>query len=111
MGMSTMAGNGLLMKALMGLRQKLANKTIDSKDYKSLLTNATFGNSITHWNKSNPFTENYAQFVDYVDDPKFLIKQMKIFPKEESTASKIASTIQRNPIFMLFLCPFSDSTF
>ena len=106
-----MAGNGLLMKALMTVRQKLANNVIDYKEYKDVLKFSKFGNEILHWNKPNPFTENYAQFVDYVDNPKFLIKQMKIFPKEESTASKIASTIHRNPIFMLFLCPFSDSTF
>ena len=92
-GMSTMAGNGLLMKALMGLRQNLANKTIDSKEYKNSLTNSTFGSAIMHWNKPNPFTQNHAQFIDNVENPKFLMKQMRIFPKEASTPFKIASKV------------------
>ena len=91
--MSTMAGNGLLMKALMGLRQNLANNTINSKEYKHSLTHATFGSAIMHWNKSNPFTQNYAQFIDYVDNPKFLMKQMRILPKVGSTAFKMVSKI------------------
>ena len=90
--MSTMAGNGLLMKALMGLRQKLANNTIYSKDYKESLTLGNFGNSILHWNKPNPFTQNHAQFIDNVNNPKFLIKQMRVIPKfESSMAFKMAT--------------------
>ena len=93
-GMSTMAGNGLLMKALMSLRKKLANNTIDSKEYKELLKLAQFGNGILHWNKANPFTQNHAQFIDYVNNPKFLIKQMRVIPKfESSMAFKMASKI------------------
>jgi len=92
-GMSTMAGNGLLMKALMGLRQNVANNTITSSEYKNSLTHATFGNAILHWNKANPFTQNYAQFIDNVNNPKFLMKQMRILPKEGSTALGIASKV------------------
>ena len=88
--MSTMAGNGLLMKALMGLRQKLSDKTIDSKDYKESLKLAQFGNGIPHWNKANPFTQNYAQFIDNVNNPKFLVKQMRV-PKDWSMAFKMAT--------------------
>ena len=90
--MSTMAGNGLLMKALMGLREKLSNNTIDSKEYKESLKLAQFGNNILHWNKTNPFTQNYAQFIDNVNNPKFLAKQMRVdTPKELSMAFKMAS--------------------
>jgi len=92
-GMSTMAGNGLLMKALMGLRQNVANNTITSSEYKNSLTHATFGNAFLHWNKANPFTQNYAQFIDNVNNPKFLMKQMRILPKEGSTALGIASKV------------------
>ena len=48
--MSTMAGNGLLMKALMTVRQKLANNVIDYKEYKDVLKFSKFGNEILHWN-------------------------------------------------------------
>ena len=92
-GMSTMAGNGLLMKALMGLRQNLANNNITSTEYKNSLTHSTFGDSILHWNKSNPFTQNYAQFIDDVNNPKFLIKKMRVLPKEGSAALGIASKV------------------
>jgi hypothetical protein len=84
--MSTMAGNGLLMKALMSLRKKLANNTIDSKEYKELLKLAQFGNGILHWNKANPFTQNYAQFIDNVNNPKILAKQIRVKPKDWSMA-------------------------
>ena len=93
-GMSTMAGNGLLMKALMGLRQKLSANIIDSKEYKESLKLAQFGNKILHWNKANPFTQNYAQFIDNVNNPKILAKQMRVgvtTPKELSMAFRMAT--------------------
>ena len=90
--MSTMAGNGLLMKALMGLRQKLSANIIDSKEYKESLKLAEFGKDIPHWNKPNPFTQNYAQFIDNVNNPKILAKQMRVVtPKELSMAFKMAT--------------------
>ena len=90
--MSTMAGNGLLMKALMGLRQKLSANIIDSKEYKESLKLAEFGKDIPHWNKPNPFTQNYAQFIDNVNNPKILAKQMRVgTPKELSMAFKMAT--------------------
>ena len=87
-----MAGNGLLMKALMGLRQKLSANIIDSKEYKESLKLAEFGKDIPHWNKPNPFTQNYAQFIDNVNNPKILAKQMRVgTPKELSMAFKMAT--------------------
>ena len=94
--MSTMAGNGLLMKALMSLRQNLSDNTIDSKEYKETLKLSQFGNEfgngILHWNKPNPFTQNYAQFIDNVNNPKILAKQMRVStPNESSMAFKMAT--------------------
>ena len=86
-----MAGNGLLMKALMTLRQKLANNVIDSKEYKNSLKLANYGNEILHWNKPNPFNQNYANFIDYVDNPRFLRKRIRISPQDGSMGFKLAS--------------------
>ena len=73
-GMSTMAGNALLMKGLMSLRQKLSIGEIDDRQFSSSLKTSDFGN-ILHWNKPNPFTQNYAQFTDNVNNTKFLPKR------------------------------------
>ena len=91
--MSTMAGNGLLMKALMTVRQKLANNVIDSKEYKDVLKFSNFGNEILHWNKPNPFNENYAKFIDYANNPKFLRKQIRILPQDVSIGFQLASKL------------------
>jgi len=77
-GMSTMAGNALLMKALMGMRQKVSNNELDSKEFQNSLRTSSFGNNIIHWSKKNPFNENYAQFVDSVNNPKQLAKHLGV---------------------------------
>jgi len=69
LGMTTMGGNALLMKAMMDLRGKLATGAIDEQQYYAALQTSSFGN-IRHWNKPNPFKQNFAQFVD--SNPKVL---------------------------------------
>jgi len=76
-GMSTMAGNALLMKALMSLRQKVSTGAIGVQEYKDSLKNASFA-SILHWNKPNPFTQNHAQFIDYANNPKVLAQRFGV---------------------------------
>lgn len=84
-GMSTMAGNGLLMQALMKQRQMLSNGTTNPNEYKNNLANGNFGR-ILHWNKSNPFNEiNFAQFTDNVDNPKVLADLIGV-RRQEATA-------------------------
>merc|ERR1719204_3049317 len=73
-GMSVMAGNALLMKAIMSLRQKLSAGTIDNAEFAQKLQTSDFGSNIEHWNKANPFPQNYAQFFDAVKNPKQIAK-------------------------------------
>lgn len=76
-GMRTMAGNALLMKALMSLRQKVSTDAMNNQEFRESLRSSNFGNDILHWNKPNPFTQNYAQFIDHIDNPKFLAKRFE----------------------------------
>jgi len=69
LGMTTMGGNSLLMKAMMDLRGQLASGAINEEQYKLALQTSSF-NTIRHWNKPNPFHQNFAQFVD--SNPKVL---------------------------------------
>jgi len=94
-GMSTMAGNALLMKALMGLRQKVSTGGMDVQEYTDALQTASFA-SIPHWNKQNPFTQNYAQFIDFSNNPKVLaqrfgVKKALPFP----ISQKVVNTLLR----------------
>ena len=51
------------------------------------LVNLQCGNNgILHWNKANPFTQNYAQFIDNVNNPKFLVKQMRVSTPNRAVA-------------------------
>ena len=54
----------------------MSTGAIDTQEYQESLIHSNFGNGILHWNKPNPLTQNYAQFIDYVDNPKFLAKRM-----------------------------------
>jgi len=85
-GMSVMAGNALLMKAIMSLRQKLSAGTIDNAEFAQKLQTSDFGSNIEHWNKANPFTQNYAQFFDAVKNPKQIAKTFG-FKKPEPLAT------------------------
>ena len=94
-GMSTMAGNALLMKALMSLRQKVAQGTILTSDYKKILANSNFDNNILHWDKNNPLVQNYAQFIDNVNDPRVLAKSLnlsKIQPQLKMSKELMSAT-------------------
>ena len=93
-GMSTMAGNGLLMKAIMSLRQKLSVGAIDEETYKASLKTSDFS-SILHWNKPNPFRQNYAQFMDYVNNPKFLAKKFGLRTTAPPSMVKPVNTLLR----------------
>ena len=71
--MSTMAGNGLLMKALMGLRQKLSDNEIDSKEYKESLKLAQFGNHTVSFQIFRSLSVSFTKVAD-----RFMISGKKI---------------------------------
>jgi len=85
-GMSVMAGNALLMKGVMALREKLSSGAIDSTQFAQKLQTSDFGADIKHWNKANPFTQNYAQFFDAVKNPRQIAKTFG-FKKPEPLAA------------------------
>jgi len=73
-GMTTMAPNGLLMKAVLGARQQLAQGQITNEEWKHKLETSQF--SIPHWKFRNPFARNYAQFMDSVEEPRLFAKYL-----------------------------------
>ena len=90
-GMSTMAGNALLMKAIMSQRQNI----IGCEDFHDSMKNsATIGN-ILHWNRPNPFNQNFAQFIDNVESPKILAKKFGIQKKSLPLANRLFNTIYK----------------
>ena len=94
-GMSTMAGNALLMKAIMSQRQKVSQNIIEVSEFKNSLKNSgTIGN-ILHWNKPNPFNQNFAQFLDNADNPKILARKFGIQKKNLPLAYRFFNTIYR----------------
>ena len=94
-GMSTMAGNALLMKAIMSQRQKVAENIIEGKDFRDSLKNSGTIGSIIHWNKPNPLNQNFAQFIDNVDNPKILAKKFGIQKKPLPMSSKLFNTFYK----------------
>ena len=76
-GVSTMAPNALLLKAIQGAREKLSNGEIDTTEYQRQLKESDFG-TIRHWSAPNPFARNYAQFVDNVDNPMIVAKKLGV---------------------------------
>ena len=94
-GMSTMAGNALLMKAIMYQRQKFSDNIIDGTDFKNSLKNSGTIGSILHWNKPNPFNQNFAQFLDNADNPKILARKFGIQKKNLPLAYRFFNTIYR----------------
>ena len=85
-GMTTVGANALLMKALMDTRQKVSQGTMDALDFKATLQQSSFG-SIRHWNQPNPFNQNYAQFVDYVNNPKVIFNKLGLGKKTSAASS------------------------
>ena len=77
-GMTTMAPNGLLMKAIMGAREDLAEGKISNEEWKKKLQTSQF--DIPHWSHGNPFRRNYAQFMDSVEKPQVFAKTMNPMP-------------------------------
>ena len=75
-GMTTMAPNALLMRALMETRQQLSRGEICNREYARRLRESDF-RRIPHWNAPNPFSRNYAQFVDNVSNPLKLSRYFK----------------------------------
>ena len=75
-GMTTMAPNALLMKAVLETRRQLSRGIISSREYARKLRESDFSR-IPHWNAPNPFSRNYSQFVDNVSNPFILAKYFK----------------------------------
>ena len=94
-GMSTMAGNALLMKAIMSQRQKVSQNIIDGIDFKDSLKNSGTIGDILHWNKPNPFNQNFAQFLDNANNPKILAKKFGIQKKSLPLAYRFFNTIYK----------------
>ena len=76
-GISTMASNGLLLKAILGARQKLSRREIDVQEFKRQLKESDFG-TIPHWANVNPFQRNYAQFFDNLSNPMVVAKRLGV---------------------------------
>lgn len=83
-GMTTMAPNALLMKAVMGARKQLSLGQITNSQFSEILRTSNFGNKIPHWKYANPFSRNYAQFMDNVRNPQVLAKYFNRQQKEIS---------------------------
>ena len=90
-GMSTMAGNALLMKAIMSQRQNI----IGCEDFHDSLKNSETISNILHWNKPNPFNQNFAQFIDNAESPKILAKKFGIQKKSLPLANRLFNTIYK----------------
>ena len=83
-GMTTMAPNGLLMKAVMGAREQLAQGQISNAEWQTKLQTSQF--SIPHWSHGNPFQRNYAQFMDSVAKPQVFAKYLQPRPSHLTTS-------------------------
>ena len=88
-GMTTMAPNGLLMKAVMNSREELALGKISNEEWQMNLQTSQF--TIPQWKATNPFQRNYAQFMDNIDQPQVFAKYLK--PKH-SYLAKLLYNIQ-----------------
>ena len=75
-GMTTMAGNALLMHALMALRGDLAAGWVTEAEFRRRIAESDFRH-IPNWNGENPFARNYAPFVDSVAEPKIIWNKMR----------------------------------
>lgn len=70
-GITMMAPNALLMKAIVGIRQEG-----DPADFARKMASSDFGR-IPHWTHRNPFRRNYAPFADDADDPRVVARYMQ----------------------------------
>ena len=93
-GISTMASNGLLLKAILGARQKLSRGEIDDHEFKRQLKESDFG-TIPHWESVNPFRRNYAQFFDHLSNPMVVAKRLGVKHKYPRRLLNILRWIRR----------------
>ena len=63
LGITSMVSNGLLMNAIIGLREELGKGEITEEEFFDRLRSSNF-NSIPHYDYPNPFKRNYAPFID-----------------------------------------------
>ena len=75
-GMTTMAGNALMLHALMNLRKDLSIGRITEAEFRRKVSVSDFG-AIPNWNGKNPFARNYANFVDSVAEPKIVWNRLR----------------------------------
>ena len=57
-------------------RRQLSQGDISSREYARKLRESDFSH-IPHWNAPNPFSRNYSQFVDNVNNPLIVAKYFK----------------------------------
>ena len=76
LGMTTMAPNAVLMKAVMEARQNLADGKITDAEFNRKLKESDFGFIRSYG--ANPFSRNYAQFIDNAADPRRICRKMGV---------------------------------
>ena len=76
LGMTTMAPNAVLMKAVMDARQQLADGKITDAEFNRKLKESDFGMIRSYG--QNPFSRNYAQFIDNAADPRRVCRKMGV---------------------------------
>ena len=76
LGMTTMAPNAVLMKAVMDARQQLADGKITDTEFNRKLKESDFGMIRSYG--TNPFSRNYAQFIDNAADPRRVCRRMGV---------------------------------
>ena len=76
LGMTTMAPNAVLMKAVMEARQQLGDGKITESEFNRKLKESDFGMIRSYG--TNPFSRNYAQFIDNAADSKRVCRKMGV---------------------------------
>ena len=76
LGMTTMAPNAVLMKAVMDARQQLADGKITEREFSRKLKESDFGMIRSYG--ANPFSRNYAQFIDNAANPRRVCRKMGV---------------------------------
>ena len=76
LGMTTMTPNAVLMKAVMDARQQLADGKITEREFSRKLKESDFGMIRSYG--ANPFSRNYAQFIDNAADPRRVCRKMGV---------------------------------
>ena len=74
--MTTMTPNAVLMKVVMDARQQLADGKITEREFSRKLKESDFGMIRSYG--ANPFSRNYAQFIDNAADPRRVCRKMGV---------------------------------